>query len=168
MNDPTLYHEVVSSKKTTNLFIALAAVFLILAAWRVIVTGLDTLTIVFVSIGCLFVFYVFNFRILEIDLTAQALKLKFGLFHWTIPLSNIASCQHDDDLPWLMKNGGAGIHFMLIRNRYRASFNFLEYPRVVVALKKPAGPVVDLSFTTRHPDELIQQVEAEITANYRS
>jgi hypothetical protein len=132
---------------------------LILAVWRAAVRGLDTLAVVFVFLGCFFLFYVFNFRMLVIDLTPESLRLEFGLFHWTIPLSNIANCQVDDNLPWLMKNGGAGIHFMFIRGRYRASFNFLEYPRVVAALKNPAGPVVDLSFTTRKPEELIRRIQ---------
>mgnify|MGYP000900013350 CR=1 FL=1 len=35
---------------------------------------------------------------------------------------------------FFLRYGGAGIHFMSIRGRYRASFNFLEYPRVVIAL----------------------------------
>ena len=45
---------------------------------------------------------------------------------------------------------------MLIDKRYRASFNFLEYPRIVVVLKKKRGLVCDLSFTTRHPEKVQQ------------
>jgi len=58
-----------------------------------------------------------------------------------------------------MQYGGAGIHFMFINKRYRASFNFLEYPRIVVALKKKSGPVCDLSFTTRHPEKVLQLLQ---------
>jgi hypothetical protein len=61
--------------------------------------------------------------------------------------------------------GGAGIHFMMIRQRYRASFNFLEYPRVVVAFKKKAGPVQDISFTTRQPDEVLRLMREAVSAN---
>jgi hypothetical protein len=58
--------------------------------------------------------------------------------------------------------GGAGIHFISVRGRYRVSFNFLEHPRVVIALKKKRGLVRDVSFSTRHPDEVLQLIrEAE-------
>jgi hypothetical protein len=66
-----------------------------------------------------------------------------------------------------MKMGGAGIHFMFIRKRYRASFNFLEYPRVVIAFKRKAGPVQDISFSTRRPDDLIRLIQAAASA-YRT
>jgi len=55
-------------------------------------------------------------------------------------LDNVEGCCLDD-IPMLMRMGGAGIHFMLIRKRYRASFNFLEHPRVVIAFKKKEGLV---------------------------
>jgi hypothetical protein len=61
-----------------------------------------------------------------------------------------------------MKYGGAGIHFMFIRDRYRASFNFLEYPRVVIAFKKKVGPVRDISFSTRKPEDVIQLIQGRM------
>lgn len=60
--------------------------------------------------------------------------------------------------------GGAGIHFMTIRARYRASFNFLEYPRVVVAFKKKVGLVRDISFSTRRPDEVLRLIQEAASA----
>jgi len=55
---------------------------------------------------------------------------------------------------------------MFLRGRYRASFNFLEYPGVVTAFKKKIGSVVGLSFSTRQPEEIIQLItdEAEFSA----
>ncbi len=79
---------------------------------------------------------------------SEVLRLQFGVFTWTIPLNNLEAIRPDDDLPALAKYGGAGIHFMLLRGRYRASFNFLEYPRVVVALRR-SRLVRDVSFSTR-------------------
>lgn len=58
-----------------------------------------------------------------------------------------------------MRMGGAGIHFMSIRKRYRASFNFLEYPRVVIAFKRKVGPVQDISFSTRQPEKVIRLIQ---------
>jgi hypothetical protein len=163
MYKPDEYLEKISSKKTGLLFIALSLVFLTLAIWRYLASGLNTLTWVLLFFCGFFLFYVINFRSLLIHLTADSLRLKFGLFHWTIPANNIAGCELDDNLPWLMKNGGAGIHFMFVRKRYRASFNFLEYPRVVIELKEKAGLVRDVSFTTRYPEEVIQRIQATMT-----
>ena len=63
-----------------------------------------------------------------------------------------------------MKYGGAGIHFMMIGKRYRASFNFLEYSRVVIALKNKVGLVQDISFSTRQPEEILKLVREAISA----
>jgi hypothetical protein len=62
-----------------------------------------------------------------------------------------------------MKYGGAGIHFMFVHKRYRASFNFLEHPRVVIGLKRKAGLVKDISFSTCQPNELIRLVQGSIS-----
>jgi hypothetical protein len=62
-----------------------------------------------------------------------------------------------------MRMGGAGIHFMIIRKRYRASFNFLEHPRVVIALKRNAGLVRDISFSTRRPDDLLRLIKEAVS-----
>jgi hypothetical protein len=68
-----------------------------------------------------------------------------------------------DDPPPIKKYGGAGIHFMFVDGRYRASFNFLEYPRVVIALRGKRK-VQDISFSTRQPDEIIRLIgEAKST-----
>ena len=72
-----------------------------------------------------------------------------------MPLANIEECRLDE-LPAVMRYGGAGIHFMSIGGRYRASFNFLEHPRIVIALKRQAGPVRDISFSTRRPDDVLR------------
>jgi hypothetical protein len=63
-----------------------------------------------------------------------------------------------------MRLGGAGILFMFVRKRYRASFNFLEYPRVVIALRKKAGPVQDISFSTRRPEDVIRRIHEAIAS----
>ena len=110
---------------------------------------------VFLVLACIFLFYVVNYRTLIIQITSASLKLSFGIFSWAIPFDNIESCSLDE-IPGFMKYGGAGVHFMMIRKRYRASFNFLEYPRVVIAFKKKVGPVQDISFSTRQPGEVLQ------------
>jgi hypothetical protein len=96
-------------------------------------------------------------------MTNKALTLKFGIFKWVVDLNNIDGCQMDT-VSGLMKFGGAGIHFMFVKKRYRASFNFLEYPRVVVSFKKKIGPVSDLSFSTKNPEKVIQLVHDSIRA----
>jgi hypothetical protein len=156
--DDLLYKESISSKKTLLLFAVLAAVFLLLSVWRAAVRGFDPLAGTLAFFCLFFLFYVINFRTLQIRITSQVLQLKFGVFSWTVPFENIAACRLDD-LPKGMAMGGAGVHFMFIHRRYRASFNFLEYPRVVVGFRKKVGPVADLSFSTRRPEEIVRLVE---------
>lgn len=103
----------------------------------------------------MFLFYVLNYPVLRIRLTPAALELRFGVFRWRVPLENVADCRLDAGLALLQRCGGAGIHFIFVRGRYRASFNFLEHPRLVIAFKHPRGPVRDLSFSTGKPEELL-------------
>jgi hypothetical protein len=105
-----------------------------------------------------------NFRTLIIRLNAESLTLTFGIFTWRVPLDNVETCGLDE-LPTLMRLGGAGIHFMFIRKRYRASFNFLEHPRVVIAFKRKVGLVRDISFSTRRPADVLRLIQAAVTAS---
>ena len=157
MNDDTNYEERVAGKWTTVLFMSLAIIFLLLLIWSMNARGFDLLSAFFVLLSGVFFFYTLNYRTLIIHLTPVSLKLRFGLFTWDIPLDNIEDCRLDE-VPLLMKYGGAGIHFMFLRRRYRASFNFLEHPRVVIALKRKRGLVQDVSFSTRQPDGVIEYI----------
>lgn len=159
-----LYSERISSNITEALFLALTILFFLLLIWRVKAGNLDILTVVFFCFFMFFLFYSVNYKVLIIRLTSKYLKLKFGIFTWTVPLDNVEEC-HLDELPLLMRMGGAGIQFMVIRKRYRASFNFLEYPRVVISFKKKVGPVRDISFSTRQPDDVLRLLQDALSAN---
>ena len=162
--DDLLYEERLSSKWTQALFVALTAPFLLYVLWRLVAVGADAPTIVVFCVGAFFLFYSINYRTLRIRLTRKSLKLIFGIFAWTVPLHNVRNCRLDDDLPLLLRFGGAGIHFMWVHGRYRVSFNFLEYPRVVMGLKKRARLVWDVSFSTGRPTELIPLIRGLISA----
>jgi Ca2+/Na+ antiporter len=164
MTDDLIYHERISSNRTEALFLALTTLFLLLLVWRLSDGRLDALAWVFLCLSGLFLFYAVNYRTLMIRLTSESLKLTFGIFTWKVPLDNVEEC-HLDEIPLLMRMGGAGIHFMSIRKRYRASFNFLEYPRVVIAFKRKVGPVCDISFSTRRPDDVLRLIQEAVTAN---
>lgn len=157
MKNDLLYEERLSSNRTTLLFLVLMTLFGSLMIWRVLALRFDALAVVFLGLAVVFLFYSVNYRTLVICLDAELLTLTFGLFTWRVPLDNVADCRLDS-VPLFMRMGGAGIHFMMIRKRYRASFNFLEYPRVVIALRKKAGPVQDISFSTRRPDDILRLV----------
>jgi hypothetical protein len=159
--DAPIYHERVTSQRTEALFLALTLLFFVLLVWRLLTGNPDILDFVFFCLFGLFLFYSVNFRTLIILLTNKSLKLKFGLFTWSVPLNNIAECRLDE-LPLLLRLGGAGIHFMSIGRRYRALFNFLEYPRVVIALKRKAGPVQDISFSTRRSGEVLRLIQEAV------
>ena len=162
MTEELLYQEKLKSNKTEGLFIGLTILFLTLFLWYWRTHPDNTFRYFYLVVLLFFLFYSINYRILSIGLSSQCLLLTFGLFSWTIPISNIADCRLDH-LSSLMKYGGAGIHFMTIRNRYRASFNFLEYPRVMIALKEKKGQVRDISFSTRNPDEILRLLQANIS-----
>jgi len=162
-NDNVLYHEELSSKRTQRLFLGLTILFLLLSIWRVKVNGMNGLAVFFLILSCLFLFYAVNYRTLIIRITSESLKLSFGIFQWTVPFDNIESCSIDE-IPAFNKYGGAGIHFMFVEKRYRASFNFLEYPRLVIAFKNKVGPVRDISFSTRQPDEVLRIIREGISA----
>jgi len=164
LTDDLIYTERVSSNRTEALFVALTLLFAMLLLWRVNVGSLDLLAAVFLCLFGFFFFYSVNYRTLIIRLTSESLKLTFGIFTWNVPLDNVEEC-YLDVIPMLMRMGGAGIHFMMIRKRYRASFNFLEHPRLVVAFKSKRGPVQDISFSTRRPDELLRLIQETVSAN---
>ena len=160
MKDNITYNERISSLRTTLLFLVLTLIFLLLFVWRANATPLDFLAGVLFFFFVMFFFYSLNYRALLIRITPESFKLTFGIFHMTISLENVAASRLDE-IPTFMKYGGAGIHFMMIDNRYRASFNFLEYPRVVVALKHKRGPVQDVSFSTCQPDAVLSLIHQQ-------
>ncbi len=158
----TLYEERLSSLWTEALFVTLTLLFLSLSWWRVAVHGVDGWGIAWLLLFIVFLFYSLNYRTLIIRLTGECLRLTFGIFTWAVPLDNVAWCRHDDS-PALARYGGAGIHFLFVDHRYRASFNFLEHPRLVIGLKVKRGWVRDLAFSTRRPAEVMRLLE-ELTA----
>jgi hypothetical protein len=154
MDMEKLYEERLTFLRTAALFVVLTLLFLALVIWRAMVSGWAGLTIVFLFFLLFFLFYSINYRSLTITITPKVLSLKFGLFTWFIPLDNIEMIYRDKVS--LYRIGGAGIHFTSIAGRYRAMFNFLEYPRLVLGLKQKRGPVKDIVFSTRYPDEIEQ------------
>ncbi len=163
MQDDLLYEESVTSNRTEALFITLTILFFMLMIWRVNTAGPDFMAVAFFCIFGLFFFYSVNYRTLIIRLTRDSLSLAFGIFTWKIALDNIEACQLDE-IPVLQRLGGAGIHFMLVRKRYRASFNFLEYPRIVIGFSRRVGPVRDISFSTRSPNDVLRLIRGAVSS----
>ena len=153
INKGCVFHERVSSKRTLLLFVGLMLLFAGLFFRNFFYTDHRGWGITFGCISLFFLFYIFNYRVLVIQVGADELALKFGIFTWHIPLDNIERCYIDKTSLWRI--GGAGIHFSPIGGRYRAMFNFLEYERVVVCLKEKQGWVRDVAFSTTRPDEVM-------------
>jgi hypothetical protein len=160
INNDLIHDEKISSMRTEALFLSLTALFLLLMVWRVASSGWGFLSILFLIFFGIFLFYSLNYRTLVIRITPDSLRLTFGIFTWTVPMEDIESCRLDDPPP-IKKYGGAGIHFMFVDGRYRASFNFLEYPRVAVALRKK-GRIKDISFSTRRPEEVLRLIQGAV------
>ncbi|NQS91605.1 MAG: hypothetical protein HQ574_04285 [Chloroflexi bacterium] len=156
-----LYSEEIRSNKTRNLFIVLSVLFLALFAWRVSAVGFKFFPGLFLFLALFFLIYVFNYQTLQIIITEQTLHLKFGLVRWTTDLGNIQSCSLDES-PALIKYGGAGVHFAFVNGEYRAFYNFLEFPRVLVRFKKKHGLVLALVFSTRQPEQVLEIIQSHI------
>ena len=153
MDNPN-YDERISSNRTEALFLMLTLLFLLLSVWRINYSWLDFWAGIFLFFFFMFLFYSLNYRTLILRLTPEVLELRFGIFTWTISLDNVEKCFLDKTSLWRI--GGAGIHFSPVHGRYRAMFNFLEYPRVVIELRRKKGLVRDIAFTTRHPEEVLR------------
>lgn len=158
MTKDPVYHERLSSRKTAALFVALTILFFMLFVVFASINLWGGWSILFLFLFVIFLFYVVNYRILIIQLDKSNLRLKFGIITWTIPLENIAACSLDS-LSLLQYYGGAGIHFMSIEGRYRAMFNFLEYPRVLIKLKVKKGLVQDIGFSTQQPQDVLRLID---------
>ena len=154
--DERTYHETLSSFRTEAVFVALCVIFLTFFLLRWINLGWDALTITFLVFFVIFLFYVLNYKTLKILITPENLQLTFGIFTWKVALSNIESIHIDENS--IVRYGGAGIHLMWIKGNYRAFFNFLEYPRIVVILKKKKGPVREIAFSTKKPEQIIESL----------
>jgi hypothetical protein len=157
MENDAVYEEKLTSPRTQALFLALALVFLLLSTWRFTNRGIDLLVIFAFALFCFFSFYFLNYRALVILLDPESLLLQFGVFRWKVSRENIEDCYLDETSLWRI--GGAGIHFSPIEGRYRAMFNFLEYPRLVIRLKERRGLVKDIAFSTRHPGEIMARIQ---------
>lgn len=153
MPDSPLYEERLKSSFTSDFFGLLTILFFALFIWRASLGDAGLLSILWLTLFLIFLFYSLNYRVLHIRLTPQALTLRFGIFEWDVPVEGMHSCAIDDTSMWRI--GGAGIHFSFFKGNYRIMFNFLEYPRVVVALKQKRGPVCEVAFSTSQPEQVI-------------
>ncbi len=153
-----LYSEKIRSNKTSLLFVILAIIFFALFGWRVSVVGYRFVPGLYAFFGLVFFFYVINFRELEISITDQTLQLKFGVIGWSSNIENIKSSILYDP-PFWIKFGGAGVHFSMVDGDYKAFYNFLEYPRIMIGFHQKQGWVQSLVFTTRQPDKILEILE---------
>ena len=158
-----IYTEKLQSSITTFLFVDLALIFLVMFGWRVTTVGWKFTPGLFLFLGVFFLFYVFNYRTLRIMISEETLYLRFGLVRWRTKLSNILNCILDEPPVWI-KYGGAGVHFAMVLGTYRAFFNFLEGPRVLVTYKEKQGLVQALCFSSYQPERVLEILKGRITS----
>lgn len=148
------FHETLSSCRTEALFVGLSIIFCSFFLLRWSNVSWDGLTITFLVFFVFFLFYTINYKTLKILITPDFLQLTFGIFTWKVALADIQTCYIDEDS--ILRYGGAGIHFMYVNGNYRAFFNFLEYSRVVITLRKKKGPVREIAFSTKKPEQVME------------
>ena len=161
--DEFIYTEKLQSNITTGLFVFLAAFFLALFGWRVTTVGWKFTPGLFLFLALFFLLYVFNYRTLRIMISEETLYLRFGLVRWRTKLNNIRQCNLDEPPVWI-KYGGAGVHFAMVLGTYRAFFNFLEGPRVLVTYKEKQGLVQALCFSSYQPERVLEILKGRITS----
>jgi hypothetical protein len=149
-----IFHETLSSCRTEALYIGLSIIFCSFFLLRWSNVSWDGLTITFLVFFVFFLFYAINYKTLKILITSDILQLTFGIFTWKVALADIQTCYIDENS--ILRYGGAGIHFMYIKGKYRAFFNFLEYSRVVITLRKKKGPVREIAFSTKKPEQVME------------
>lgn len=153
-----MYHERLSSPRTQTLFVVLSLLFLSGFAWLARAGSPGWVAWALLGLGLVFGFYVLNYHTLHIDIDEQRLLLRFGLFRCRVPLNNIEAVEMDPVSLWRI--GGAGIHFTWISGRYRVMFNFLQYERLLIHLKRRQWPVVDVAFSSAQPGQIQALVES--------
>ena len=158
-----IYQEKIQSPLTTLLFTLLMVVFSALFAWRVMIVGFRVFPIVCLVLTLFFFYSGLNYQTLRITITEEVVLLKFGLIRWRTRLENIQTCKIDDS-PNLIKYGGAGVHFAFVKGEYRAFFNFLEYPRILINFHQKQGLVQGVVFTTRQPEQVLEIINSRIAA----
>jgi hypothetical protein len=153
------YSEKIQSTGTSLLFLCLSALCFLLFFWRISIVGWRFFPGLWLGLGILFLFYTINYRVLKIELTEKYLSLRFGIVPWRSKYDNILSIQMDDS-PAIIKYGGAGVHFAFVNGKYRAFYNFLEFPRLLISFKQKQGLVQELVFTTRQPERMIEVIQS--------
>jgi hypothetical protein len=156
-----IYVEKITSLGTSLFFAFLSALFFLLFVWRLSLVGWRFFTGLYIVLGLFFLFYVFNYRVLDIMITKEHLILKFGLVPWKTRLKNINTVELDAS-PAIIKYGGAGVHFAFVQGKYRAYYNFLEFPRVVVSFKEKQGLIQALVFSTKQPDRVLAALNSRM------
>jgi len=161
------YYEEVRSFKTSLLFLFLSAVFSTFFIKRVLTLGYReniAFSTVLLFFSIFFGLYVLNYWTLKIIITDKKIQLNFGLIRWRSDLSNVKAVEMDDSPP-VIKYGGAGVHFAYVRGMYRAFFNFLEFPRILITYQEKQGLVQGLVFTTRNPEKVIKIIKGRMENN---
>ena len=99
---------------------------------------------------------------LVIRITSQAMTVRLGVFHETVPLDKIMGCARDT-VSWI-RYGGFGVRRAIIYNKRRRIYNTIGVPRVVISLR--GYKFHEIAFSTQEP-ERICAVVAQILADRR-
>jgi len=148
-----LYREQLSDWKTSLLFAVLAILFAGLFVFRFLHVSWKAGPILYLSLSLFFWFYLINYFTLDIIITSEELILKFGVLCWKEYLVNLGQV-YQEDLPFWIRYGGAGIHFALVRGNYTVFYNFLDHPRLIIELINKRGLVQQVCISTCCPDQI--------------
>ena len=105
----SVYEEIVSSPRTTTLFVLLTGLFVSLFACRITRTGTGLLTIIFFGLGAFFLFYLLNYRTLVRSHHSQSFEAWVRRLLLTVPFDSIDGCRRDDTAARACRASALGI-----------------------------------------------------------
>ena len=155
-----IYEEKVFAKGMTAIMAPIAALFLILALYQIMIGPIgDTPapTWFFLIVFILFLGLVINFSRLAIRITDQSISVGYGLIKHSMPLENVDECTLDEASA--VRYGGFGIRVTRVKGKNRLGYITVGSPRIVLTLK--TGKFQEFTFSTKNPEELMNEINGK-------
>lgn len=163
----TVYEETLFAKRLTAILGVMTALLFGLIVFQVVVESeslQSTLGSLSVALFVLFAVLTVNFRRLHIRMTAADITIGYGIFTTTVPWERVTGCRVDNNS--VVRYGGWGIRVTRIGGDWRLVYNTMGDPRVILGVAD--GRFGEISFSTAHPEEVIETVSKHAKATEQS
>ena len=86
-----------------------------------------------------------NLLFMRVTISKKGITVRYGVFHSTIPMENVAAVYQDKTAGIVY--GGYGVRFAFVKGRFRIAYMVLDAPRVVIRQKRGNR---EIAFSTRN------------------